>query len=91
MKDSKTILSVLHGDDKNTDAAQDQHEESGMPGCQPHSQNTSFLSRDSSCLFSDTYRASKIISIEVNNLCSPVRTKLGHRYLNWPNFTEDSW
>jgi len=36
---------------KNTRSAWGQHEESGMPGCQPHSQNTSPLSRGSSCLF----------------------------------------
>lgn len=51
----------------------------------------SFLEAAAVCLFSDTYRASKIISIEDNNLSSPVGTKLGHKCLSWSVFTEDSW
>ena len=49
------------------------------------------LSKGSSCLFSDTSKASKIISTEDNNLSSPVGMKLGHKYLSQSSFSADSW
>lgn len=51
----------------------------------------SILETAAVCLFCDTYRASKIISIEDNDLSSPVGTKLGHKCLSRSSFTKDSW
>lgn len=50
----------------------------------------SFLEAAAVCLFSDTYRTSKIISIEDNNLSSLVGMKLDHKCLSWLSFAEDS-
>lgn len=95
MKEGKTILPVLHRD---CEAARIQD----LPRASMRSLkclaaspilkiHRSFLEAAAVCLFSDTYRTSKIISIEDNNLSSPVGTKLGHKCLSWSSFTENSW
>lgn len=95
MKEGKTILSVLHGDYKaprirDLPRASMRSLESlaDSPILKIH---RSFLEAAAVCLFCDTYRASKIISIEDDNLFSPVGTKLGHKCLSWSSFTEESW
>lgn len=80
MQEGKTILSVLHRDYEAARIHDLRMASMRSLACLAASPilkiHCSFLEAAAACLSSDTYRASKIISIKDNNLSSPVATKL---------------